>query len=58
MRRKPHEVRVVIEPVDGGGLIAHVTNQPACIIEGDTREPTLPNVRKGIELYLGREGEI
>jgi len=51
-------VRVVIEPVDGGGLIAHVTNQPACIIEGDTREPTLPNVRKGIELYLGREGEI
>jgi predicted RNase H-like HicB family nuclease len=45
-------LNVVLEPSDEGGFTVVVPALPGCILEGDTREEALENIREAIALYL------
>jgi predicted RNase H-like HicB family nuclease len=46
------ELKIVLEPRDGGGFTAFVPSLPRCIYGGDSREEALVNIKEAIELYL------
>ncbi len=46
------KLKVILEQSEEGGYTAIVPSLPGCISEGDTKEETLKNIRKAIELFL------
>ncbi len=48
------KLKVILEQSEEGGYTAIVPSLPGCISEGDTKEETLKNIRKAIELFLER----
>jgi predicted RNase H-like HicB family nuclease len=46
------KLKVILEHSEEGGYTAIVPSLPGCISEGDTKQETLKNIRKAIELYL------
>ena len=46
------KLKVILEQSEEGGYPAIVPSLPGCISEGDTKEETLKNIRKAIELFL------
>jgi predicted RNase H-like HicB family nuclease len=45
-------VKVVLEPGEQGGFVAHCPSLKSCWSQGRTREEALDNMREAIELYL------
>lgn len=46
------KLKVILEQSEEDGYTAIVPSLPGCISEGDTKEETLKNIRKAIELFL------
>jgi predicted RNase H-like HicB family nuclease len=45
-------LKVVIEPGEDSGFVAHVPALRGCWSQGDTRETALANIREAIEVWL------
>jgi predicted RNase H-like HicB family nuclease len=45
-------LKVVIEPGEDSGFVAHVPALRGCWSQGDTRENALANIREAIEVWL------
>lgn len=49
------EIKVVIEPGEDGGFIAHVPALRGCWSQGSSRDVALTNIREAIEAWLETE---
>ena len=45
-------LKVVIEPDEGGWHSAHVPSLPGCISQGKSVDEALKNIKEAIQLYL------
>jgi predicted RNase H-like HicB family nuclease len=45
-------LKVVLEPSEGGGYTAYVPSLPGCISEGESKDEALRNIKEAIELYI------
>jgi predicted RNase H-like HicB family nuclease len=43
---------VVLEQEPDGGYVASVPALPGCVIQGDSRDEAMVNIREAIELYV------
>ncbi len=48
-------LKVIIEPGEDGGFVAHVPALRGCWSQGATREAALSNIREAIEAWLEAE---
>jgi len=46
------KLKIVLEPGEDKGFVAHVPALPGCWSQGDDREAALANVREAIEAWL------
>jgi predicted RNase H-like HicB family nuclease len=46
------KLKVIIEPGEDSGFVAHVPALRGCWSQGKTREETLGNIREAIETWL------
>lgn len=51
----PMEIKVVIEPGEDGGFIAHVPALWGCWSQGSSRDVAIENIREAIEAWLETE---
>lgn len=46
------QLKVILEPGEDGGLVAHVPALRGCWSQGRTREEALQNIREAIQAWL------
>jgi len=53
--QEPMTLKVIIEPGEDSGFVAHVPALKGCWSQGNTRAETLTNIREAIEVWLEAE---
>ena len=45
-------LKVVFEPSEAGGYTASVPSLPGCVVQGESKEEALANIKRAVRLFL------